>query len=548
MAQASSSPGKAAKDNLATIEGQVRNSLTGEPIAKADLILTPASAGADSWTQSYATHSDASGKFEIHNITPGKYRLRASRRGFVARELGAGAVGKSGAILDLAAGNQQLQRAKDILLVPQSVIAGRVLDSEGEPMERAQIQLLRFRYVNGKKVLSTSATAYTNDLGEYRFSGIAPGKYSLYAANMEAPPPSSAITEQYLPIYYPDARDTTAAATLDLTPGSQLQAADMVLRKARTVTVKGRVASEIPGAVGAPVVRLGLQNGHDDSAAHSRRSLPAKINRTTGEFEIQSVTPGSYVAIAEVAQGGRGYFGIANLTVTGSDNINDLIIKIPNPISITGRIRVDSTGTGQANKAVPPAWNSGSVSLFHGGLGTVNKPEHQPLSADGSFQFHDLPPRKYGILASNLPDGFYMKSVVADGVDVTDTGVDCEAGSPAPIELWISPSAGRVNGIVQGSSDSVDQPGITVVLVPKDKSRRAIARLYQQTATDAQGRFSFRNLAPGDYKVYAWEEVEPTSWLDPDFMEPIEDLGVVATVPAGGATSVDVKAIPANSR
>jgi hypothetical protein len=532
---------------LAILQGQVRNASTGEPLAKATLLLTPASSSADSWSQSTGALSDSSGKFEIRNITPGKYRLRVSRKGFIPFEFGARGAGRPGIVIELTAANQHHQKIKDILLVPHAVAAGRVLDTDGEPMERAQIQLLRSRYANGKKVLSTTATTHTNDLGEYRFSGLTPGKYYLYAANMEGLPPSSAIAEEFVPVYYPDAADAAGAAPLDLAPGSQVQAADVILRKARTVTVKGRVTIELAGSTGVPVVRLGLNNAHDDSKAHSRRFLAAKINPSTGEFEIRGVTPGSYTAMAEVAKGRRGYVGTTELTVTGSNNIDDLSITIPNTVSIAGRIRIDDATKSRAQIPAPD-WKGVSISLFRGGTGIGTfEAERHTLAADGSFHIDNVHPARYGIVAAGLPDGFYMKSITAGGVDITDSGNDWSVGNSGPIEILISPTAGHVTGTAQRDPDSADQSGTVVVLIPKEKSRRELARLYQQTTTDSQGRFTFRNLAPGEYKVYAWEDVEPTAWLDPGFMKPLEELGVSATVPESGQVSVQAKVIPAES-
>lgn len=49
-------------------------------------------------------------------------------------------------------------------------------------------------------------------------------------------------------------------------------------------------------------------------------------------------------------------------------------------------------------------------------------------------------------------------------------------------------------------------PGAGVVLVP-DAPRRENALLYKRVVADEEGRYSFRGVAPGGYKVFAWSEL-----------------------------------------
>ena len=184
----------------------------------------------------------------------GKYRLRASRNGFVVVEYGARPSRQSGTVFDLTSP----QQFKDVglRLVPQCVITGRILDADGEPLAGAKVQLLRFRYRNGKKVLSTTNSAFTNDLGEYRWSGLTPGKYNIYAENFGEAPPSFVAAESYVPAYYPGVTDPAGAVALEVTAGTQMRAGDTVLPRARTATLKGRVAVNLSDAGGVPSVRL----------------------------------------------------------------------------------------------------------------------------------------------------------------------------------------------------------------------------------------------------------------------------------------------------
>gem|GEM_PF-5863166 len=124
--------------------------------------------------------SDAEGKFSIDNVEPGRYWLSAERQGFVKMDYGARRPSVPGTVLTLEAG-------KDLTglmfkLVPQGIIAGRVLDDEGEPLSGVMVQVLQQRYMQRRKrLVPAAAGVQTNDLGEYRVANLSPGEYKLFA-------------------------------------------------------------------------------------------------------------------------------------------------------------------------------------------------------------------------------------------------------------------------------------------------------------------------------------------------------------------------------
>jgi hypothetical protein len=49
--------------------------------------------------------------------------------------------------------------------------------------------------------------------------------------------------------------------------------------------------------------------------------------------------------------------------------------------------------------------------------------------------------------------------------------------------------------------------------------------MYSMKTADGLGRFSLLGLPPGDYKLFAWEPVPGTNYVDPDFFEAFEARG-----------------------
>jgi hypothetical protein len=102
-----------------------------------------------------------------------------------------------------------------------------------------------------------------------------------------------------------------------------------------------------------------------------------------------------------------------------------------------------------------------------------------------------------------------------------------------------------VAGSVQNPTTQQPAGEATVVLVPQEKERIEQEDYYRQANLGQDGRFTFKNLPPGQYRVFAWEDVESGAWMDPDFIKPVADRGASVTVEEGGQQTVDVKLIPA---
>ena len=127
--------------------------------------------------------TDGSGKFTLLNVPPGRYRLFASRDGYVRSEYGQRGPTLPGTTLNLVA----KQSLKDVrmALTATGAIAGRVYDRFGDPVGNANVQALKYSYQDGRRVLTVVQSARTNDLGEYRLFWMQPGPYIMSAVPSE---------------------------------------------------------------------------------------------------------------------------------------------------------------------------------------------------------------------------------------------------------------------------------------------------------------------------------------------------------------------------
>ena len=184
LAQQASAPTAASTPSTmaaARVAGRVADSLTGDAVAKAAVILR-AHDPEHAW--SYGDETDAQGHFSISAIDPGEYTIAVERAGFTLES--AGAAGAPGPTVKIDAG--QSLNDLNLRVAPLGVIAGQVVDSEGEPARGASVDALHYVYVSGKKQLRSVAVARSGDRGDFRLIGLRAGTYYLRATGRQVAP------------------------------------------------------------------------------------------------------------------------------------------------------------------------------------------------------------------------------------------------------------------------------------------------------------------------------------------------------------------------
>ncbi|MBM3773573.1 MAG: carboxypeptidase regulatory-like domain-containing protein, partial [Acidobacteria bacterium] len=496
----------------ATVEGQAVSGASGEPLKKAHVMLLTTAEGGK---PPYSAATDAAGKFLITGVDPGHYRLQVQRNGFVYGEYGARGPGRQGTVISLEPGG----RLKDLLvrLTPQGVIAGRILDEDGDPVEAVSVQALRYQYVRGRRELVPGRSAMTNDLGEYRLHGLAPGQYYIAASTPgfrgrmggvpSGPRRMAAAEGGYLPTFYPGTVRAASAAPVDIAPGSEIRSLSITLQRARTLRVSGRVVAP-PGTLlrGVGVTLL----PRDGNWSLQRKGGPVLDEK--GSFDIGGVAPGSYLLAADIWQDRQR--ASARLPIEVADtNLEGLTLALSEGAEVSGRIRVENDAP--ADFARLRIWLEPA-----GDWRMMGSAGASSANSDGTFRLSNIGPDPFHVNVSGMPEGFYVKSVRVGQEPAPESGVDFSRAG-GPLEILLSPASGQIDGAVVNPKQ---QPvtGATVVLAPE---RREHNRLFKTATTDPRGLFSLRGITPGNYKLFAWEDVEQGAYHDPEFLKPFETAG-----------------------
>ena len=229
-----------------------------------------------------------------------------------------------------------------------------------------------------------------------------------------------------------------------------------------------------------------------------------------GAFEFRGVAPGAYFVIAQWMQGEKLFSAQQAIDVREND-VENIVLELSPGTDLKGNVRVE--GRPLENLANLQVMLEPAASGFAGWLsGRVHN--------DGSFTVNHVAPSQYQLHVQGASEDYYVKSGRMGDKDVLDSGIDAARGAAGALEVVLS-SGGQVEGVVLNAED---QPatGAAVVLVPETRS---LWRLYKENTTDQYGRYHIKGIAPGNYKLFAWEDVENGAYEDPEFLKGFEALG-----------------------
>ena len=524
---------------LASFSG-VAATRSGKPVTKAVISLIPRPSSADPSSAARmvnrSAQTDGAGRFSIDALQPGEYILRALHGADLPGALDGA---EPNATLSFSEGQQRT--GTEVFFIESGTVSGRVVDEDGDPLARMNVEVQDFMYYNGRKINATVASATSDDNGEFKVQRVPPGRYILRADTQptwtlpaRAPIPVAKPGQKDMRphcTYYGGTHDPRTAVPIDVVAGQDLPVGKVRMLDEPTLHVRGRVLGDLQMLEGARVVRM-----PGSPASGVGWSYGASIAKD-GSFDMANMWP-DHFAIEVFNQRGE-VFGWTSIEV-GDDHLNNVVINaMGGPMSGVIKWETDDPALSSTSSPVPPSAQK-RVQLTAFGI-----PEflqlNGPIRPDNRFTIPLVAPGRYLADVAGLPVGSYVKGVRFNGMDVRDQGLEWGSDQKGTLEVLISSKAAIISGTVQDAQGK-PLPATTVTLVP-DPAGPPNARLFPSIKTDEQGNFRFATVTPGRYRVYAWEEILNGAHWDPEFTKPFLASSERVDVEEGGSSNVTLKRI-----
>ena len=579
----SQTPPAVAQNAAGVIQGTITRAGTPEPIPGVTVQLNIAqaarSAGITPNQTVLDTTTDEMGHFEFPNLVPGAYQLRYQLDGYfpaseeIKSNVALGSIVGNAGFRVAGRGSVQILAfrldvkqpvALGIPMIPGGVISGRISDSDGRPIVSGQVSAMVLTYTDGQRTLGNIKSAMTNDRGEYRLFGLEPGEYYV-RTEYRRPSPSGTSLDTFR-AYFPGVQTANDASTVSVRGGTESSGTNITIRPAITVKVSGTVilppsltppAAPVtgPGALPAPLVGaasaaafylepLDAVGIRDDSLVLSN-SLTAIADRAAGKFEIRNVLPGRYDLYTMVrtnpANAQERHVGHAAIIV-GNQDLDGINISISPGVDL--RARVTSKDPAAASQTQVQLTLRSRTAVPAGLLQSTAAGARGAQTNDSWRTFPALPEGQY-VLDSPLAllRDAYVADIRQGDKSIYETGTVVVGSSNAEdVEVILARPAATITGTVQNAAGKL-AANSSVVLIPNG-DRRQNPMLYKRATSGTDGNFSLGALAPGAYKLFAWEALPNGAELNSDFLKQYEERGLPVAIEAGMQLKTVLPLIP----
>jgi uncharacterized GH25 family protein len=507
------------RTGTASIRGRVINAATGTPVRRAAVSATVLN---DNGRSEGARNgqTDDNGAFEFRNLFSGRWTLRATKPGYIDQQFGQRSAFATTDPIVLVDGQQFVA---DFRLVRGGAIAGLVLDEFGDPLAGANVTALRIQNTaQGIRTTRTGTSVPSDDNGAYRIYNLPPGQYLVAVndpsagrmivfspdGNVGATMVGGEVTlvsetrTSYAPTYYPGTVALADAQRITLSLGEQQSGINLSVIPARAARIAGRVMGSNGQAIRANI-SLQSQNGLGQAFSPSGGR---NGSGTDGTFTLTNIPPGSYLLNVLGPNVGTAPPEVASmpLVVDGSD-ITGLTIVTGSGAAIQGTV-VSDNGMKLPDARIRVTAVALDNSQVTGGNVTNGTFELVGLLGVFTFRFE------------SLPAGWTVKSVTANGIDISDTAAEFRPADRISMRVELTDRVTQVTGTVR--SDRVVKGGTVVVFADDPSKWTGTSRFIKTARLTESGQFTVSGLPPHQrYLAVAVDFIEPGEPQSPDFLQ-----------------------------
>jgi len=373
----------------------------------------------------------------------------------------------------------------------------------------------------------------TDSHGQYRVTGLTPGRYRLRFGTY-----TGLNNANYAFEYYDDAIDLASATDLELTPRLQRGGIDATLGPGGTMT--GKITLDDGSPLRDGLVGLYFWDGYTWVELGS-----VAVDALTGEYVRPFLQTGTYRTEVHGYLGRffRYFYGnttvltnAIDIAVTAGITVPDINITLPVAAFLNAGVTGTVTANGQPVAGIRVdlyAYYANDVPVIYSTTDAAGRYAFGNLSAGSYFVSFVDPTGAYAVAYSNHARTFEAANNAAFGLDdneiITNVNAALEAGGAI---------SGRILDLLGKGASQIE-------VEAKIKVDGKWVQVVAIVQSDSQGRYIIHGLPSGAYRLYFSDPIERYSsryYGDVQSVEASPDIAVVT-----GATTADINVMMATT-
>jgi hypothetical protein len=386
----------------------------------------------------------------------------------------------------------------------------------------------------------------------------------------------------YPTLFFPNSPTAARAAVIALESGQERDGVDLSLHPVRASRVSGAVVG--PDGPAANISVHLLPTTTDDV---SELETAATMTDANGIFMLTGVVAGQYeIKVARIPRppapapanmvtttvqiGGFMSMGMsapldgpgvapvppipddpalyADTPISvGASNVDNVLVTLQRGASVSGHVEFD----GAADRPDASALSRVPIVLERTDSRTAPMPGVLGLQSaltgrideTGAFKTYTQPTGRYLIRIGGAPGGWTVKSVIAEGHDLSETPFDLGASDLKNVVVTFTDRPTKLTGLAHTKDGSAD-PDALVVVFPTDPAGWTDFGLAPRRLRSARplknGTYTITGLPAGDYYVAAISEDQISSWENPDVLAELSRLATHVSIADGDTHTQDL--------
>ncbi len=396
-----------------------------------------------------AARTDAAGKFKIEKLTPGRYSISTTMRGYRPTNV-------EGLLIE---GGQDLEGVELLLEEGGHLVTGQVTDIGGGPVGFAFVRARKISEFTLSSFFRAPLTAATDAEGMYELN-LDDGNYAFE-------------------VFHEDYRTEKKTRSV----GGQDRRVDFVLTPGSVIEGTVLLAGEGTPVVGATVTwsKMGQARGFVLSGVTINSSAQTD---SQGKFSLRGLGSGALELRAYAAHSSSREATIVELSI--AETVSDVVVYVDNAFMVSGFVVNKGSEREAAGDVMLGAYNISPGALYSAS---------QPSASDGYFEIHGVPPGSFtvGALAEEKLPNFFGEAITVVDQDLTDVVVFVDGGYT-----------------LRGT---VDPPQIATLTLEVNMKEVGFSNIMQaagsflvRTRSAADGSFALKGVNKGSYTLVAKAE------------------------------------------